>query len=110
MEKDLKVFFPKKDFWHSISKQLRSTNLITTYKLIEYEKDLLFSRYSESSAVPVYKCPTRFNEADAAGHHKGDAGYDSTVDAATGSNSADNNTGSNSAHNAGTKEIWQPDR
>jgi hypothetical protein len=46
MEKDLKVFFPKKDFWHSISKQLRSTNLIITYKLIEYEKDLLFSRYS----------------------------------------------------------------
>jgi hypothetical protein len=46
MEKDLKVFFQKKDFWHSISKQLRSTNLITTYKLIEYEKNLLFSRHS----------------------------------------------------------------
>ena len=32
MGKELKYFFPKKDFWHSISKQLRSTNLITTYK------------------------------------------------------------------------------
>jgi len=26
MEKDLKYFFYKKRFWHSISKQLRSTN------------------------------------------------------------------------------------
>ncbi len=26
MEKELKYFFPKKDFWHSISKQLPSTN------------------------------------------------------------------------------------
>jgi hypothetical protein len=26
MEKDLKHFFPEEDFWHSISKQLRSTN------------------------------------------------------------------------------------
>jgi len=29
MEKDLKYFFPEKRFWHSISKQLRSTNSIT---------------------------------------------------------------------------------
>jgi len=32
MEKEFKIFFSKKRFWHSISKQLRSTNLITTYK------------------------------------------------------------------------------
>jgi hypothetical protein len=87
MEKDLKYFFPKKDFWHSISKHLRSTNLITTYKLIEYEKDLLFSRHSEFSAVPDYKCPTGFDKADAT----------------TGSDTTNNS-------NTGTKEIWESDR
>jgi hypothetical protein len=59
MEKDLRTFFSKKDFWHSISKQLRSTNLITTYKLIEYEKDLLFGGDSKFIAYPGCQCTTR---------------------------------------------------